>query len=74
MRITKKYTGASCLGKRVYHANNIKAPREVIDAVKAELSMLESRFREKMEKTSRDRQGLEVWFTELIISLILTLY
>ena len=60
MRITKKYTGASCLGKRVYHSNNIKAPREVIDNVKAELSSLEAKFHEKLEKTSRDRLGLEV--------------
>jgi hypothetical protein len=60
MRITKKYTGASCLGKRVYHAGNIKAPREIIEETKKELAALEVKFREKLEKTSRDRMGLEV--------------
>ena len=59
MRITKKYTGASCLGKRVYHSANTKAPREVVEAVKIELASLEVKFREKLEKNSRDRLGLE---------------
>ena len=59
MRITKKYTGASCLGKRVYHSANTKAPREVVDAVKVELALLEEKFREKLEKNCRDRLGLE---------------
>lgn len=59
MRITKKYTGASCLGKRVYHSANTKASREVVEAVKIELAMLEVKFREKLEKNSRDRLGLE---------------
>lgn len=59
MRITKKYTGASCLGKRVYHSANTKAPREVVEAVKIELALLEVKFREKLEKNSRDRLGLE---------------
>lgn len=59
MRITKKYTGASCLGKRVYHSANTKAPREVVEAVKIELAYLEEKFREKLEKNCRDRLGLE---------------
>ena len=59
MRITKKYTGASCLGKRVYHSANTKAPREVVEAVKIELAYLEEKFRDKLEKNCRDRLGLE---------------
>lgn len=59
MRITKKYTGASCLGKRVYHSANTKAPRDIVEAVKVELALLEVKFREKLEKNSRDRLGLE---------------
>ena len=59
MRITKKYTGASCLGKRVYHSANTKAPREVVESVKIELAYLEEKFRDKLEKNCRDRLGLE---------------
>ena len=69
MRITKKYTGASCLGKRVYHAGNIKAPREVIEETQKELTILEAKFREKLEKTSRDRLGLEVSYLRKIFML-----
>ena len=40
----------------------MKAPvnQQMIDAVKAELAGLEGKFHEKLEKTSRDRLGLEV--------------
>jgi hypothetical protein len=59
MRITKKYTGASCLGKRVYHSGKTKVSREKVEAVKKELVILEFKFREKLEKNCQDRMGLE---------------
>ena len=39
MRITKKYTGTSCLGKRVYHSENLSAPREAIDRTKVRAAL-----------------------------------
>lgn len=50
MRITKKYAGASCLGKRVYHLCD-RAPATVTDVevAKAELASLEQRFRLRVE-------------------------
>jgi hypothetical protein len=46
MRITKKYAGASCLGKRIYHLSD-RGPATVadIEMAKAELAQLEHRFR-----------------------------
>jgi hypothetical protein len=46
MRITKKYAGASCLGRRVYQFQNRVHPTVVdIQVAKAELDHLEQRFR-----------------------------
>jgi hypothetical protein len=46
MRITKKYAGASCLGRRVYHFQNRVHPTVAdIQVAKAELDHLEQRFR-----------------------------
>lgn len=50
MRITKKYAGASCLGKRVYHLYD-RPPATTTDVgvAKAELAQLEQRFRIRVE-------------------------
>jgi hypothetical protein len=50
MRITKKYAGASCLGKRVFHlCDQTQATTTDIEMAKAELSQLEHRFRLRIE-------------------------
>ncbi|KAI2502475.1 hypothetical protein MHU86_11981 [Fragilaria crotonensis] len=46
MRITKKFAGASCLGKRVFHlCDQTKATVGDIEMAKVELAQLEHRFR-----------------------------
>lgn len=50
MRITKKFAGASCLGKRVYHlCDRSQATVTDIEMAKAELARLEHRFRLRVE-------------------------
>jgi hypothetical protein len=50
MRITKKYAGASCLGRRVYHFRDRVHPTVAdIQVAKAELDHLEQRFRLRIE-------------------------
>lgn len=50
MRITKKFAGASCLGKRVYHlCDRSQATITDIEMAKQELSRLEHRFRLRVE-------------------------
>jgi hypothetical protein len=50
MRITKKYAGASCLGKRVFHlCDQTQATTNDIEMAKAELIQLEHRFRLRVE-------------------------
>jgi hypothetical protein len=50
MRITKKFAGASCLGKRVYHlCDRSQATAGDIEMAKAELIQLEHRFRLRVE-------------------------
>ena len=45
MRITKKFAGASCLGKRVYHlCDKAQATKAEIEIAKQELIHLEHRF------------------------------
>lgn len=61
MRITKKYAGASCLGKRVYHATlNNKANSEVLAKVQAELAELEMKFKEKIDSISADKETVKI--------------
>mmetsp|Transcript_31056 Transcript_31056/g.52458 ORF Transcript_31056/g.52458 Transcript_31056/m.52458 type:complete len:689 (+) Transcript_31056:134-2200(+) len=55
MRITKKYTGASCLGKRVYHAQKQGVKVEDIEQASVELHMLEQDFRQKLQQINRKR-------------------
>jgi len=50
MRITKKFAGASCLGRRVFHLRNRPQPTyEEIQMARAELDSLEQRFRLRVE-------------------------
>lgn len=58
MRITKKYAGASCLGRRVYHFRDRVHPTVgEIQVAKAELDHLEQRFRLRIE----GRQSCMIW-------------
>jgi hypothetical protein len=51
MRVTKKYAGASCLGRRVYHFHNRPQPTVAqIQLAGAELDLLEQRFRQRVEE------------------------
>jgi hypothetical protein len=50
MRITKKFAGASCLGKRVYHlCDRSQATATEIEVAKQELGGLEHRFRLRVD-------------------------
>jgi len=65
MRITKKYTGASCLGKRVYHAFKQGGKSEEIDRATADLNALEDDFRSRLQQMNKRRGGT---YTETIVS------
>lgn len=50
MRITKKFTGACCLGRRVYNSRDRPQPSHVeTEMAKAEMDHLEKRFRMRVE-------------------------
>ena len=50
MRITKKFAGASCLGRRVFHLRNRPQPSyEEIQMARNELDQLDQRFRLRVE-------------------------
>lgn len=55
MRITKKYTGAACLGKRVYHAYRQNGKSDEMERNSIELQILEHEFRAKLAQMSRRR-------------------
>jgi hypothetical protein len=57
MRITKKYTGASCLGKRVYHAQKKGFQPEELERASVELKVLEDDFRAKLLQMNRKRSN-----------------
>jgi len=55
MRITKKFTGESCIGKRVFHpAVRSTANATAIDKAQAELDALERRWRRRLELQQRE--------------------
>lgn len=60
MRITKKFTGALCLGKRVYHkGSGLHGHVPTDDEVKAttkELLELEAKFKEKLDYNDRKKR------------------
>ncbi|CAM9747726.1 unnamed protein product [Choristocarpus tenellus] len=57
MRITKKFTGSNCLGKRVYHScERTLATFEEIKSANTELAELEANFRTQLEQ-SKERKA-----------------
>jgi hypothetical protein len=56
MRITKKYTGAACLGKRVYHAFRQNGRSEDVDRAERELDALENEFKTKLSQMGGRRR------------------
>jgi hypothetical protein len=51
MRITKKFIGACCLGRRVYHLRDRpRASSAEVEMAKAEIKHLEQRFRMRIEQ------------------------
>eukprot|EP00542_Grammatophora_oceanica_P019638 CAMPEP_0194042504 /NCGR_PEP_ID=MMETSP0009_2-20130614/14270_1 /TAXON_ID=210454 /ORGANISM="Grammatophora oceanica, Strain CCMP 410" /LENGTH=566 /DNA_ID=CAMNT_0038686371 /DNA_START=585 /DNA_END=2285 /DNA_ORIENTATION=+ len=55
MRITKKFTGDSCIGKRVFHpAVRCPSNAAAIDKAQAELDALERRWRRRLEMQQRE--------------------
>ena len=51
MRVTKKYAGASCLGRRVFQVRDRPAPSIIeLQLAKTELDMLERRFKARVEE------------------------
>lgn len=56
MRITKKFTGTNCLGKRVYHSAS--PSYEVAKQAVEELGELEGRFRSRLERNKEKRTGI----------------
>lgn len=51
MRVTKKYAGASCLGRRVFQVRDRPAPSILeLQLAKAEIDMLEQRFKARVEE------------------------
>lgn len=59
MRITKKFTGTNCLGKRVYHScERTTATYEVAKKAMGELAELEERFRARLERNREKRSGI----------------
>mmetsp|Transcript_97847 Transcript_97847/g.273956 ORF Transcript_97847/g.273956 Transcript_97847/m.273956 type:complete len:489 (+) Transcript_97847:425-1891(+) len=55
MRITKKFTGDACIGKRVFHpAVRSTANAASIDKAQAELDTLERRWRRRLEMQQRE--------------------
>lgn len=55
MRITKKFTGDACIGKRVFHPA-VRSPSNAaaIDKAQAELENLERRWRRRLEMQQRE--------------------
>lgn len=59
MRITKKFTGTNCLGKRVYHScERTTATYEVAKQAVEELAELEARFQARLERNKEKRTGI----------------
>lgn len=55
MRITKKYTGSSCLGKRVYHFDHVNVSTEGVERASQELKKLEEAFQQKLIQMNQRR-------------------
>lgn len=59
MRITKKYTGAYCLGKRVYQFDHLNVTQEEIEKANDDLSILEKNFHRKLELLNKKNSTSE---------------
>jgi hypothetical protein len=57
MRITKKYTGASCLGKRVYHFDPKGLSIQEAETARRELEILERQYRSKLDNLHRKKSS-----------------
>lgn len=57
MRITKKYTGAACLGKRVYHFDYQQADHLEAEKLRRELLTLENSFKTKLEQLNKKKSN-----------------
>lgn len=64
MRITKKYTGASCLGKKVYAINCAKTDPKEIEKARDELQDFEAKFLEKLEEINKKKHSNEKFVIE----------
>ena len=58
MRITKKYTGSSCLGKRVYHAQKSSSKNDEMDRATENLNILENEFRTRLLQMSKRKRNI----------------
>lgn len=66
MRITKKFSGASCLGKRVFHASAGRqrdermtrvASQQTLEAAQRELATLEARFVDAVSRSNESKDA-----------------
>lgn len=66
MRITKKFSGASCLGKRVFHASAGRqrdermtrvASQQTLEAAQRELATLEARFIDAVSRSNESKDA-----------------
>ena len=57
MRITKKYTGSSCLGKRVYHAQKASSKNDEMGRATENLNILEGEFRTRLLQMSKRKRN-----------------
>lgn len=64
MRITKKYTGACCLGKRIYSINNSKIDLKEIEKARYELDSMEKKFHDKLEEIERKKNSTDEFVIE----------
>lgn len=64
MRITKKYTGAACLGKRVYHFDYQHDENLEAERLRQELQVLENNFKLKLERINRKKSNEPAGFDD----------
>jgi hypothetical protein len=55
MRITKKYSGTACLGKRAYHFKEQAINKEEVEVAMLEIHALEDAFKQKLIEASKKR-------------------
>ncbi|RYG66620.1 hypothetical protein EON64_09365, partial [archaeon] len=55
MRLTKKFSGSACLGKRVFHFDYLNAHAAAAEAARRELQALEQQHLDKLREIGRKR-------------------